>query len=143
MVQGSCNLTRYGLDRRGTSLPGMCFLWALDLLSLSPPPPSLAPRPFFRFLLESVSLCFASCSLFSFDTAHAHKSGGTDVAVPTLSLRGPGQYLARRTVLQPAGRFCDRCHGWHTWVTVNKEGKRWKRSGYGKPPSSDLGSGFN
>ena len=26
VVQGSCNLTRYGLDRRGTSLPGMCFL---------------------------------------------------------------------------------------------------------------------
>lgn len=31
VVQGSCNLTRYGLDRRGTSLPGMCFLRALHL----------------------------------------------------------------------------------------------------------------
>lgn len=60
MVQGSCNLTRYGLDRRGTSLPGMCFLWALDPSSLSvtlSPPLLCPPLPYPRVRPSSLDFC--------------------------------------------------------------------------------------
>lgn len=107
-----------GLDRRGTSLPGMCFLSALDLSLPSLPRPStlLHSRSAIRPSPSSFLLLFFFFFVFVFDThmqiyIYIYNSSGTDVAVPNSFSTARGILFGMDEDIREArrGRLCSTC----------------------------------